>query len=134
LISGKADGANIAPSKKVGLLFVRNASTYGIALSPAKDEAGYESDEESDDCESSKLNCVVGVDRDEVGESAVKNWGIRVRSRVRSMSFSWTKEERNSLPSMNVDGVEDIKVDVAGADGAGVSVFIFAVAYVGASG
>jgi hypothetical protein len=104
---------------------MRIASTYGIALSPANDEAGYEREEESDDCESSKLNCVVGVDRDEVGESGVKNWGIRVRSRVRSISFSWTKEERNSLPSTNVDGVEDIKVDVAGADGAGDSVSIF---------
>jgi hypothetical protein len=107
-------------------------SMYGITLSPAKDEAGYERDE-SEDCESSKLNCVVGVDREEVGESAVKNWGIRVKSSVRSISFSWTKEGRKSLPSMNVDGVEDIKVDVAGADGAGELVFIFAVAYVGAS-
>jgi hypothetical protein len=71
LISVKADGANSDPSKKGGLLVMRNASTYGIALSPANDEAGYERDEESDDCESSKLNCVVGVDRDEVGESGV---------------------------------------------------------------
>ena len=101
-------------------------------MSPAKDVAGYERDDESEDCESSKLNCVVGVDRDEVGESAVKNWGIRVRSRVRSIPFSWTKEGRKSLPSVNVDGV-DIKVDVAGAVGAGESVLIFRVAYVGAS-
>ena len=52
----------------------------------------YESDEETDDCESSKLVWVVGVDRDEVGESAVKNCGISVKSSVKSEELSWTKE------------------------------------------
>lgn len=83
------------------------------------------SDEEIDDRESSKLFWVVGVDRDEVGESAVKNCGIRVRSRVISDELSWTKEVRkSSLRSKKVvGGDEDIKT-IAGALGAGDSAIV----------
>lgn len=86
----------------------------------------YESDEEADDCESSKLVWVVGVDRDEVGESAIKNCGISVKSSV--LSESWTKERKRSqlLRSNRVVGggdEGDIKT-IAGADGPGDSAFI----------
>jgi len=73
--------------------------------------------DETEDCESSKLSCVVGVDRDEVGESALRNLCIRLRSRVRSLNIlSLTKEEKELLRFRKVVGVRDIKV-VAGADG-----------------
>jgi hypothetical protein len=64
------------------------------------------------------------VDRDEVGESAVKNCGIRVNSRVRSEELSWTKDVRKSLRSKKVvGGEEDIKT-IAGADGPVTSAII----------
>ena len=90
----------------------------------------YESDDEADDCKSSKLVWVVGVHRDEVGESGVKNCGISVNSSARSIELSWTKEVKKSLLSRSnkvVGGDEvDIKAagSIAGADGPGVSAFI----------
>ena len=80
------------------------------------DEAG-----ETENTESSKLSCVVGVDREEVGESAVANLGIRLKSKVRSLNIlSLTKVENRSLRlSKKVVGAQDIKVVVAGADGPG---------------
>lgn len=83
-------------------------------------------DDETDD---SKLVWVVGVDRDEVGESTVKNCGIRVKSRVRSEALSWTKEVRkSSLRSKKVvGGDEDIKTIAGAEEGAGDS----AMTYVG---
>jgi hypothetical protein len=81
--------------------------------------------EETDDWESSKLVWVVGVDRDDVGESGLKNWGIGVKSRMRSGELSWTKDViKSSLRSKKVvGGDEDIKT-IAGADGAGDSATI----------
>ena len=111
---------------------MRNASTYGETLSDDSEETVVaEVYEKIDDCESSKLVCVVGVDRDdvgdrdEVGESTVKNWGIRFKSRVRSTPISLTKEVIKSLRSMKVVGEEgeDIKA-IAEVDGPGVSAFI----------
>lgn len=63
----------------------------------------------------------MGVDREEAGESAVANLGIRLKSKVRSLNIlSLTKEENRSLRlSRKVVGVQDIKVVVAGADGPG---------------
>jgi len=50
-------------------LLLRNASTYGVTLSDDnEDTVVAEVYEKIDDCESSKLVCVVGVDRDDVGE------------------------------------------------------------------
>jgi hypothetical protein len=90
----------------------------------------YESDEEADDCESSKL-VWVGVDRDEVGESPVKNCGISVKFNVKSVELSWTNEGKKSqlLRSNRVVGEGD-EVDIksagciAEADGPGDSAFI----------
>jgi hypothetical protein len=75
-------------------------------------------DEEEE--KSSKLVCVVGVDKDEAGDSA-KYWGIRVK--LRSQESSYGREVRKALvlyASL-----------IAGEDGPGDSTFMAEQDYVG---
>ena len=106
---------------------MRKASTYGATLSGERDDTvvAEEVYEKMDDWESSKLVCVVGVDKDDdEGESMLKKWGIRFKSSVRSPPISLTKEVIKSLRSTRVGGEEgDIKA-IAEVDGPADSAFI----------
>ena len=134
LISMNGDVKIVSSIKDwVGLL-MRKASMYGATLSDDKDDMLVAEEvyvkSETDDCESSKLVCVVGVDNDDEdedeGESLLKKWGIRFKSRVRSPPISLTKEVIKSLRSTTKVGGEegeDIKA-IAEVDGPGESAII----------
>ena len=118
MTSEKGDVANKDPSNN-DVELKTNVSRNGAPLSENSEEVALlwdkDEDDDANDRESSKLVCVVGVERDEVGESAVKNFDIGLNSKVRSLKFSLMKEVRRSLWSRKVVGVEDIKAG-AGAD------------------